>query len=32
MNELIRKSAVAKYDNNKSSMEGYLPEKEDIKK
>ena len=32
MSELIRKSAEAKYDNDKSNMEGYLPKKEDIKK
>ena len=32
MSELTRKSAEAKYDNDKSNMEGYLPKKEDIKK
>lgn len=32
MNDLIRESAEAKCDNDKSNMEGYLPKKEDIKK
>ena len=32
MSELIREPAEAKYDNDKSNMEGYLPKKEDIKK
>ena len=32
MSELIRESAEAKYDNDESNMEGYLPKKEDIKK
>ena len=32
MSELIRKSAEAEYDNDKSNMEEYLPRKEDIKK